>query len=585
MSRGAFLFGTILSAMVVIRSAWLLLSPFHWDEFHFLALVYDGSRGTIVSPLQTFHSQLFAWIPNLSTSLVPRIGGSPEEAGIVLGRTVMLLCSLVSLVLLFSVAKRLYSPAVSIACCAMYCSLSHVLEHGASFRYDPLVTLGFMLCWWLLTLRRSVLGPWLAGALFVVMVLVSLKALVLVPTLLLLCLSWRYQLPGRVAGRECGWRDAVAVAGGCGLAFLLIALLFAAPILARSPLELGARVAAVGQGFLLSSGPFVRGAVLVESIVENPLQWVAMGVGCYLMVRAMLVGGRDDADRAWMLLPCALLLLVPLIYRNAFSYFMPLLLIAPILLAGLAFEWVELRLPQRSSGIVALFSVVAVGTSWTFYLTQRSNWRSVRQSQEQLLVSVHRLFPHSVSYIDRGGMIASFPQRGIFMSSWVMARYHREGVNKLQSIYEDHPSPLLIVNHEALDIRRSYERTTPTDRPENNGRDSVRPPLFESDWRFLRENFVSYSGAVFVAGRRLAGGALSGVLPIAIGGRYALIEGEALLLEGERWEKGESRELSAGRYFVFADQDDGSSVSERVIRMVPPGGESIEIPGGPLFWR
>lgn len=112
----------------------------------------------------------------------------------------------------------------------------------------------------------------------------------------------------------------------------------------------------------------------------------------------------------------------------------------------------------------------------------------------------------------------------------------------------------------------------------------MRPPLFESDWRFLRENFVPYSGAVFLAGRRLAAGALSGVLPIALSGRYRLVQGAGLLIEGERWEPGQTRELLAGRYFVFAERVEGDDSLERIVRLEPPG-EPIVAPDGPFFWR
>ena len=569
--------GCLLAVSISARLYWLFTAPFHWDEFHFLVVLYDAKRGALDTPLQTFYTHLFSWLPGLGSGAVP-----PERFELLLGRSTMFLCAIATLGVLYALARRLYSPQIALACCVLYSGLSHVLEHGASFRYDPPLSLGFVVSWWLLTVSRAQVAPWLAGVVVALMVLVSMKAVLVLPTLLLLALCWRAQLAGRPAGRQCGLRDLGAFAVGFAITLPLLGALHAVPILLEHPLDLSARVASVGGGFLAGALPFAPGAPLVASVAENPVAWCVLGVGFLLMLRAMLFGDAQSTDRAWMLAPGVLLLLVPFFYRNSFSYLMPLVLLAPVLFAGLALEFLENR--ARGAWVISISCAAALLTGSADIVRQHRQWGAIAENQDQLLRSVHRMFPGGVDYIDRCSMIATFKQRGLFMSSWVMARYHREGVNQLRQIYEETPSSMLLINGEALDIRGSYERTVPADRPEEGGRHSIRPPLFESDWRFLREHFVPYSGAVFLAGRRLAGGALSGVLPIAIAGRYRLVQGEALFLEGERWEPGQVRALTVGRYFVFAEGVVGGDSLERIVRL-EPAGESLTAPQGPFFWR
>ena len=306
-----------------------------------------------------------------------------------------------------------------------------------------------------------------------------------------------------------------------------------------------------------------------------------------LLIRSIFFGTEDEADRAWMLVPGLLLLGVPFVYRNSFSYLMPTLMLVPILFAGLGLEVLERKMGGRANALLTGFCGLAIAVSSASYLLRRDEWSRVRERQEELIIAVHKLFPTEVNYIDRCGMVSSFPHRGLFMSSWVMGRYHRERLNQLRLNYEKHPSALLIANVDALKLSGTYERTIPDDSPQNGGRDSAHPPLFESDWRFLRENFVPYSGPLFLAGRRLPGGALSGILPINLAGRYQLVAGAPLLVEGQLWNTGATREFAPGRYFVFAEGGEGSDrvkATERIVRLVPPGQE-VEVADGALFWR
>ncbi len=202
------LFG-LLALTVLARLCWLLLSPFHWDEFHFLSVLYEARRGALTTPLQTFYVHLFSWLPAVTSGAL-----IPEQVGMLVGRGVMFLLSLATLWLLYRLALRIYSPQVSLACCVLYSGLSHVLEHGAAFRYDPLLGFGFVLSWWLLTCSTIAAAPWMAGVVISLMVLLSLKSALFLPTLLLLAICWRTQLPARAPGRRCGVHDCGALAGG-----------------------------------------------------------------------------------------------------------------------------------------------------------------------------------------------------------------------------------------------------------------------------------------------------------------------------------------------------------------------------------
>jgi len=80
-------------AVLGLIAAAQLVNVFHreanWDEFHFLALVFEHQRGELHLALQTFHVHLFAWLTALPTDELGMIVAGRAAAARVHGLTVV----------------------------------------------------------------------------------------------------------------------------------------------------------------------------------------------------------------------------------------------------------------------------------------------------------------------------------------------------------------------------------------------------------------------------------------------------------------------------------------------------------------
>jgi hypothetical protein len=149
-------------------------------------------------------------------------------------------------------------------------------------------------------------------------------------------------------------------------------------------------------------------------------------------------------------------------YRNVFPYFLPVLALPWCVLAASAWE-------EASRSRRRIFGVCGIAIVWSA-LSFASIWPHDMGEQRKLIALVHESFPEPVPYIDRCGMIASFPKVGPFLSTLVLDRYHRSGAPIFGPLIDSRHPRFVLLNAPAL----SGEH---------------RPGLLEADRQVLGDSF------------------------------------------------------------------------------------------------
>ena len=282
---------------------------------------------------------------------------------------------------------------------------------------------------------------------------------------------------------------------------------------------------------LLEDGLFPRYEVLRLAALQNPITWVFTAAGVALALAALR---RPAARRTSLLL---LLLALPLasiaFYANAWPYAYIVLMPTACLLAGLGFQRFldggdARRVPAALCLTLAALPLML--SAWSLRADQQA-------SQKQVLAIVHDLFDAPVAYIDKGGMVSSFPRQPVFLSRWGMKAY-REAGNPVFARYiaKAHP-PLLIVNTALLDV---WDEASPAHHPDFG--------LLAEDIAALRATYTHYWGEIYLAGRHWRGLAPSTPLSfnIAIPGDYTLLSQGPAIIDGRRHAANATVRLAAG---------------------------------------
>lgn len=524
----------------------------NWDEFWFLAFVYDYARGTLAVPLQSFHVHLFGWLP---------LTGGHEVDQIIVARMAFLLLLIGTCACVYRLARRVASVDASwfaVLCCAGY---TNILYHGTSFRTDGLCVFLLMAALVLAQSRASRLAALSASAVLVaVALLVTIKSVFFVPTV----------GAAVVAGSLRESRISAVVKDlllfGTALTGATLGLYFwhVYSLAAPSALE---SVAAFLQGSAdkaVIRDVFFPGLFAFrETVRGNLIQWGLLLYAIALLAHRLIV--RQKVVETWSLLALAAPLLSLLFYRNTFPYFFVFLMPPVLVLCALTFdEWTRRAGagPLHDAHLTVLATLaIGVGVGW-YGLRPLPDGTSV---QRQVIGAVHDIFPEPVPYIDRNGMIASFPKVGFFMSSWGLDDYRADRTPIFANLLRTHQPKLLIDNAPALSAAFG-------------GRGSRL--LFEEDAAALQESFVRYWGPVYVAGRqmRLQQGA-DATWDVLVPGSYRLESDGPVTIGGSLYAPASAVALATGPVVLRSEL-----TQEIVLRTADAGpAPSYPPPDGPLF--
>jgi hypothetical protein len=535
----------------------VFVTNINWDEFYYLSFVHLYRAGDLTLPLQTIHVRLFAWLPWVSGNEVQQIFA---------GRSVMWLASLISAWLIFRIAGRFSNRVGDVFAVILYLSFTYVMDHGTSFRADPLCALLFLVAAHILVNRTTwpYTIPAAAFAMAVAM-LVSLKSVFYLPTIAVLLVAPLFTRP-----RLHSTLRRLAIFSACFL--VAMAGLFAWHGFGLSPaVDTEAFVAAAGRKTIGIDSVNIAWPYVERALVGNIMVWMFVASGLWV-AGERLISIPERAD-ALMVLSFTLPLLSLLIYRNAFPYFFVFLMVAAIIPGAVAVDRFVARVAvlggtQASIAMAAVLTIA--GTGYTLNYMNKLPDQTVAQAE--IVRVVHAMFPEPLPYIDRNSMIASFPKVGFFMSTWGLESYRAANRPIMADLLARHGPPLLIANTPALDLNRADaedEKTSPYN-------------LFPEDINILRDNFIHHWGAIYVAGKRLSLVAGGGVrtFEILIPGSYTLEAVEAIFLDDELLAPGATVELTRGAHRMAGPESQALQVTLRwgrdlFVPSVPPSPQPI----------
>lgn len=500
----------------------VFIANVNWDEFYFLSLVHQHKSGLLSNQLQTFHVHLFGWLAMVSDN---------EMHQIFAARVAMWLLSIASGGLLYRLARMFCSKPAALMSVLFYFGFSHVVDHGLSFRYDPICAFLFLASLnFLLAADKSRYHVPLSAALTAVAVMVSIKSALYFATIGTIFVARFLFEANRAAVAKAALMYALVFTGS----FLVLYLVHKAALASGSLNDPGAYMKTVGDKVVFSQPLLVRTNTFINALTQNGPVWVFVLLGLLKTAHDLCKG--TDRKNAIVLASFATPLLSLLFYRNAFAYFYVFVMPAAVVLGG-AFADVLISRVRRS-GSKAL-SLVLGGTALMIFGSVLGDY--IRKLPDQTVAQaetvnlVHRLFPGPVPYIDRNGMIASYPAAGFFMSTWGMENYWARRRPVMEDRIRSKQPKFLIANSCALEL--SW-----------HGTEGVEPcpyRLLDEDLETLRANFVHHWGAVYLAGKvfeRLAPSEPQS-FEILISGPYTLEAESAVLIDGATYQPGDQVHL------------------------------------------
>lgn len=477
----------VLAALAYVRNV-------NWDEFFYLSQVHAHLDGRLDRPLQTIHVHLFGWLALLPGNEMTQIFGA---------RLVMTLCLAVSAGAIWHIACHIAgrdgngSFAAGVAVLA-FLSSGYVLGHGASFRTDPIASALLMVALaTVVTGRMTAVQIVLLGLCGALALLVTIKSALYLPALLGGVL-WRLGERGMILR--------FLAAAILALAFASALYLWHSAGILQVP---GRDAASTTQGAL-------RTTLMDAGIAprrSEALLWALLSLAPLALATIGIIRAPDARLRIVLFLFALPLVLSVLFYRNAFAYFFPF--IVPPLMVAAALGVAVANSRGRLNTLIAL---MLLSGGWQAMMSLSED----AHLQRQTIAEVHRLFPEPVAYIDQNAMISSFPRDTFFMSTWGMAQYRATGEPVMADLIARTAPPLLLASRWHL----YHVMTDPVIADIPN-------LLMPADIAALRDTYVHYSGAIWLAGKAVELGDAPTTLVMPISGRYRLESPVAVAVNGE----------------------------------------------------
>lgn len=536
-----------------IRLLWSI--NVNWDEFLYLSRVYDFMRGDLAPAFQSFHVQLFRWLPSLAGHEVDKV---------IAGRTAMYPLRVVTCVCVFLIARRLYGSTGAWFAVFSSLAVSYLLRHGEAFRADPMIAALAMMAIALLLLKlpsRTAVAT--AATALAVATLVSVKAVFFAPTVAALFAV--ASLDERA--RPMILRRLLLFCTTAAVAYAGLYALHAASLAPDSASTI-TRIGSIAPRMLET--PAI--ATLATTLRTDWAFWMLAAGGFAIAAYDAVAGPADARRRGMLVVAMALPLVSLLVYRNAFPYFYILLIPMASLACGLVAARVESALkfrPRLAAATIVAMAVPGMTVAATFYILHPDD---ATAEQRQVLNGIHEMFPEPMPYIDRGGMVASFPRVGPFMSTFVLAGYRERQTPVFPALVAERQPVFVLANVAGLELWRSWDEM-----------DGSPHRLLRADFEYLNANYIHHWGPVWVAGAQMTvdDGDAGTAFDLAVSGPYTIEADRNVTINGQRYANGDVVELAAGSHRIVAPGGP-ARVTLRYGEVL--GRPAFDPPEGPLFW-
>lgn len=512
----------------------------NWDEFFFLSSVYEFQRGALANGFQTFYVRLFGWVPALADGEIDQV---------IAGRHLMFLVRVGTCALLLALGQMLTGRTGAWAAVFLALSFPYLIRHGEALRADPMICLLFLGSAALLVWRPShALSVTAAAALAALAFMISVKAVFYFPTLgALLLIPWLAGKDSRGTLTRVLIFGAIAAALAAWLTWLHIAGIRpgAADVALRTASSVGRR--------MLEPPPM---DVLWSTLQRDWMFWLLVVTGGGLAIRMAITGPPAERGRALALLALLLPLATLPFYRNSYPYFYVAIVPGACLAAGLVVAWIARRFAGHPSRIVAMLALLLAPAAVNAVTTLRALSADTVRDQRFIVDAIHGLFPEPVPYIDRCGMIASFPKAGPLMSTLYLARYRSVGKPIMPGLLRSRQPVFLLNNVAGLQLGGPWDPNEPN-------------RLLQEDFEYLQANFVQHWGPLWVAGKTVEA-RMNQPTPfeMPVAGPYTVQADGEVILDGKPVRGGEALFLRQGPHTLRASAQE-QTVTLRYGKLLP----------------
>ena len=499
----------IAAAALALQAALVPLMSVNWDEFRFLADVHQLARHELTAPVQTFHAHLFLWL-----TLLP----FDEIGQIIAGRGVMFALECMTALLIYRCAREFADGAAAAFALICYLTLTFVMRHGSSFRFDPPSTFLLMSAVTLVLVSKGRSSLAFVGVAVALAALITIKSVFYVPTIA--ALAW-YRW--RTSRNPASWLASLGIGAACGV--ITLGLLYAYHRLSLAPDSMAAQnIVSSSVGKTIGQSHFMpRADALLQSVMESPINWTVMLAGIYISLRELRSSAGPDRARLIALLSLALPLSTLGFYRNAFPYYFAFML-APVSVLCVAATPLVVRIVRLE---IAGAAMLLFGT-----FNALAQPFAILPAQKSVVSAVHQIFPAGTPYIDRCSMIASLPKHGIFMSTWGVEVYRDSGEPIYRKILTEHQPRFVLANSSLLETALTRA-----------GEDQR---MLQADAKTLRENYVHHWGPIWVAGKTLQATTQPRQFEVLLAGQYPVGGTGPVEVDGQRRRPGDVIILGQG---------------------------------------
>jgi hypothetical protein len=551
---------SLVATVLGVKLYLVTLLNVNWDEFYYLGQIHQYLNGELSARFQVFHVHLFWWLPLVSES---------EVSQIIAGRLVMYVLGVGSAGFTYLIARQFLNVTGALFAVLAYLSISNIIEHGTSFRVDPIGTFLFLAAVSLLLYRPD---RWYAaiaaGLIMGLATMITIKAAIHLVAI------------GAIVAAMLALAERRREIWIWAAAFVSAFVAGASVLYGWHQLTLPAQESVDAAGFayktadkVLASGFLPRWRELAVHVVRNPLVWGLMISGLALLL-VEAIRRRQGAFRRLLICGAFLTpLLSVLVYRNAFPYFYVFIMSPAVVVGAILVDRLARMVSENGSRMAVAEIVVFVGlVSATLAFHVRSNVTDATVAQRQVVEVVHKMFPGPVPYIDGMSMIASFPTVGFFMSTWGMEIYRGENRPVFEAAIAEEAPIFVLANKPALTDAMSGMRQVPQ-----------QYALLEADREALIDNYVHHWGIIYVAGKNLRFDAPAPVLfEIRIPGTYTVEAAGRATIDGMTYAPGQPIHLAVGRHVLVPDGSAGIVTlrwGEGLFRPTePPSAEPFFVP-------
>jgi len=494
--------------LVLVLQGWLVFNrAINWDEFYHYSQIELFARGVLNQPIQTFYVRPFQWLVLLPGTGVDHI---------VVARMFMFACEIGAMAGITILAARFTDWTTGLLCALAYLSSGFVLQHGFSFRADPMLAalLVGALCVLGCTRFR---GAWIGlfALLLALAAMLSIKFVLYAPAFAGIA-WWRWHRddfrPAFLA------RIAVAL----GIAALIFCLLY----LYHS---------SAGVAVQTSGEAVMRNSANKMFFIGIPLYWMLMLK--FVSISVILVGMialfplalfRSILETSAKIALVGLFLPITLLafYFNSLPYFYTFML-PPVVVACA----VPIALVSRRYGAAFLalgFALLAIN------LWMKED-HGIIDRQRQIQSAARTIFPERISYFDFCGFLPWQDKANAFMTLWGAENYRNGSGPSMREVMRQKAVPLVV---ETEDMFTGALTTT-----------EPQPIFLPQDVAAMRETYLPFWGPFWVAGKIIPADARAMDAEFLVPGPYTL-SGGAITIDGRRVEPGDVVQLERGGHRI-----------------------------------